>query len=183
MEAEAEDRDFPIIGRLVGRLLFQLARMAKAKRVLELGSGFGYSAYWFASAVGPEGKVICTDSDPENKQRAEEYLGKVGLFGRVEFHVGEALGIMNGIEGDFDIIFNDIDKHQYPEAFRLAAPRLRPGGVLISDNALWSGEVLSENPDRNARGILEYNRLAFSSPEFASSIVPLRDGVCISLKL
>src|SRR6058998_4381586 len=92
MEAEATRRGFPIVGRNVGVTLEVLARSIGARRVMELGSGFGYSAYWFARAVGPDGEVVCTDGDPENARLAEEYLSTAGMWDRVRYQVGDALG-------------------------------------------------------------------------------------------
>jgi caffeoyl-CoA O-methyltransferase len=183
MEEHALNRNFPIIGPLVGRLLYTLAKATQAQRVLELGSGFGYSAYWFAKAVGKEGKVICTEASKENADQAQEYFHRAKIASRVQFHVGDALKLLDEIDGQFDIIFNDIDKHHYPKAFRKALPRLRKGGLLISDNVLWSGKVVQHKRDADTAGILTYNRLVYSSKELFTTIVPLRDGVAISIKL
>lgn len=183
MEQFALEQHFPIIGPLVGRFLYLITQVTQAKRVLELGSGFGYSAYWFAKALGKNGEIICTDGNPLNAERATAYLkrGKVGS--KVEFLVGDALKLIDEQEGQFDIIFNDLDKHQYPKAFRKAVPKLRKGGLLISDNVLWSGKIFDHKPDVDTAGILTYNRLIYSSKELFSTIIPLRDGVSISIKL
>ncbi|NOQ49166.1 MAG: O-methyltransferase, partial [Nitrosomonadaceae bacterium] len=99
METVAKNNNFPIIGRLVGIFLEALAKTANAQRVFEFGSGYGYSAYWFARAVGPEGKVICSDGDPLNKEKAEKYLNSANLWNRVSFHVGLAQEIFTTTEG------------------------------------------------------------------------------------
>ncbi|HEY4612688.1 MAG TPA: O-methyltransferase [Bacteroidota bacterium] len=183
MEEHAASLEFPIIGPLVGRLLYVLATSAKAKRVLELGSGYGYSAYWFAKAVGKEGTVICTDGSAENQERAMEYFKRGRLADRVEFHVGDALKLIDTFDGEFDIIFSDIDKTQYPKALRKVLPKLRKGGLFISDNVLWSGKILDKKPDAATAGIITFNRMIYSSKDFFTSIVPLRDGVAVSVKL
>jgi caffeoyl-CoA O-methyltransferase len=139
MEAEAEERDFPIVGRAVGVTLEVLARAVGARRVLEMGSGYGYSAYWFARAVGPGGEVHMTEGDPENQLKAMEYLGRAGLADRVASHVGNALDIIDRLDGLFDVVFCDIDKGDYPEAWRKASERIRVGGLYLCDNVLWSG--------------------------------------------
>ena len=182
MERYALERNFPIIGPLVGRMLYLLAQSAQAKRILELGSGFGYSAYWFAKAMGKEGEIICTEGNSENAERAKEYFRRGKITTKMSFHVGDALKLIDSVDGQFDIIFNDIDKHQYPKAFRKAVPRLRKGGLLISDNVLWSGKILDKKPDADTAGILTYNRLIYSSKDLFSTIIPLRDGVSLSLK-
>ena len=182
MEEYGRARDFPIIGPLVGRMLYILALSFRAGRILELGSGFGYSAYWFAKAVGKAGRVICTDGSPENAEHAGVYFQRGRIASKISFLVGDALKLIDEVDGQFDIIFNDIDKHQYPKAFRKAVPRLRKGGLLISDNVLWSGRVLNQKPDRDTAGILTYNRLIYSSKELFTTVIPLRDGVSVSVK-
>lgn len=183
MEEFAARREFPIIGPLVGRLLYLITTTMKAKQVLELGSGYGYSAYWFAKAVGKDGKVICTDGSPENHERAMEYFTRGRIADRVEFHVGDALKLIDSFDGEFDIVFNDIDKAQYPKAFRKAIPRLRRGGLFIADNVLWSGKILDKKPDAATAGIITFNRMLYSSKDLFTSIVPLRDGISLSMKL
>ncbi len=183
MEQYALNRNFPIIGPLVGRLLYVLAKAAEARRILELGSGFGYSAYWFAKALGKDGKVICTEGSRENAEHAQEYFHRAKISQKIDFRVGDALKLIDDTDGQFDIIFNDIDKHQYPKAFRRAVPRLRKGGMLISDNVLWGGKVVAHKPDADTAGILTYNRLIYASKDLFTTIIPLRDGVSISIKL
>lgn len=183
MEALARKIDFPIIGPLVGRFLTQLTIVSKARRILELGSGFGYSAYWFAKALSNDGKVICTDADPKNRDRALEFLKRGGLLERVDFRVGNALQIIEDLDGDFDIILNDIEKVDYPKAFRAAVRRLRKGGLLITDNVILSGQIVEKNPGESTRAILEFNKLTYESPELWTTIIPLRDGVSVSLML
>ncbi len=183
MEKYAAQNNFPIVGPLVGRLLYVLASATKAKRVLELGSGFGYSAYWFAKAIGSDGIVLCTDNNPENAEMAKAYFKKGRIANRMQFHIGDAFSIFDIAEGEFDIIFNDVDKEFYPKVFKKALPRLKKGGLLISDNALWKGKVLDKNPDAATAGVLTYTRLAYSSRELFNTIIPLRDGVIVSVKL
>lgn len=183
MEELAVEKNFPIVGPLVGRTLFMLAQAIQAKRILELGSGYGYSAYWFAKAIGKEGTVICTDADAVNAERAREYFRRGKLSGKIDFRVGDALKIIDDLDGTFDIIFNDLDKHQYPKAFRKSVPKLRKGGLLVSDNVLWHGKVLDKKPDTDTAGILTYNRLIYSSKDLFTTIVPLRDGISVSIKM
>ncbi len=183
MEAFGKARDFPIVGPLVGRLLYQLTLLTKARLILEMGSGYGYSAYWFAKAVTWDGKVICTEDNPMNKSRAMDYFKRGGVEKKIEFHLGDALKIIDELKGRFDIIFIDIDKEQYPRAFKKALPRLRKGGLLIADNIIWSGQVVEPNPDRATKGILEFTKLLYTSKQLFTTIIPLRDGVSVSIKL
>lgn len=183
MELFAQGKDFPIIGPLVGRLLCQLAMLTQAKKIFELGSGFGYSAVWFSRGMQSGGKVICTDGSQENATRAQNFFKKAGIEERVDFRVGDALSLLEQEPGPFDIVLNDIDKHEYPQAFPKAIAKLRKGGLLITDNVLWYGKVVSRDADRSTQGILEFNHLAYQSKKVHTVIIPLRDGVAVSMKL
>jgi len=181
MEVLAAERRFPIVGPMVGRLLHMLTRLIRARRVIELGSGFGYSAYWFARALPPGGTVILTDRDGRQAAEAASFLERGGYTDRVRIEVGDALEILDRVGGEFDIVFNDIDKAEYPRVLDKAAAALRPGGLLISDNMLWFGAVLDEAPsDPATRGVQELTRLLYDSPEFETVLIPLRDGVTVS---
>jgi predicted O-methyltransferase YrrM len=182
MEALASARSFPIIGRSVGRLVYVLATALGARRVLELGSGFGYSAYWFARAVGEEGSVLLTDFRADNLEKARAFLEQAGLVDRIECRQGDAIDIAKTLEGPFDIVFNDIDKERYPMVPQTARRLLRPGGLLISDNMLWYGRVIDPDPnDRATLGVVGLTRLLFDSEDFESVMIPLRDGVSVSV--
>jgi caffeoyl-CoA O-methyltransferase len=183
MEKYAAKTGFPIIGPMVGPFLRQLAYISKAKSIFEMGSGFGYSAYWFAGGMRSGGRIICTDSSEDNKQKALAYFKKSGFEKMIDFKVGNALEIIKSVNRPFDIILNDIDKQDYPEAFDLAIPRLKSGGIFITDNVLWSGRILNEKLDRTTKAILEFNRKLFKSKDVISSLIPIRDGLGIAVKL
>jgi caffeoyl-CoA O-methyltransferase len=184
MESYAAKHDVPIVGPAVGRLLFQLVRIAQAKTVFEMGSAIGYSTLWWALAVGEAGKVYYTDSDRKNAERARQSFHQAGVLERVEILTGDAIELLSEQKSEFDIVFNDIDKQQYPQAFRLASRKIRKGGLYVADNVLWSGKVAhAEKADANTTGILEHNRLLYESKEFFPTIIPLRDGVAVALKL
>jgi len=187
MEAEGRERGFPIIGRLVGVTVELLARSIGARRVFELGSGFGYSAYWFARAVGPGGEVHGTDGDPANEAKALGFLERARLADRVRWHVGDAVSNLERVDGEFDVIYDDIDKEGYPAAWRVAAERIRVGGLYLCDNVLWSGAVADPGGDHGrdratTEAILEHNRLIAEDERFVSSIVPTRDGLIAALR-
>ncbi len=183
MEVVAHKRDIPIVGPAVGRLLFQLARMVEARKIFEMGSAIGYSTTWFAYALPPGGVVYYTDANPKNAEEATAYFHKAGVADKVKVLVGNALELIDQVEGDFDVIFNDVDKHYYPQVFMKTASRLRRGGVLVADNVLWSGRVAREDDDDNTVAIREYNRLVYAAPDLFTTVLPLRDGVGISYKL
>lgn len=188
MEKEATERGFPIVGRLVGVTVELLARGVGARRIFELGSGYGYSAYWFARAVGESGEVHCTDGDPQNEWKAADYLGRAGLWDRIRFHVSDAVSALATVAGEFDIVYCDIDKHGYPDAWRAARERIRVGGLYLCDNVLWFGRVVEHPPKDDVRpgwteAILEHNRLIAEDERYLSAIVPTRDGVMAALRL
>lgn len=182
MEAVGKERNFPIIGPLVGRILFQYAKLVRPARILELGSGYGYSAFWWSLATPPETRIYCTEGSADNIRKGKEYLARGGFAGKVEYFQGDALESMESIPGEFDIVFMDIDKHQYPEGFRKAFPRLRRGGLFITDNSLWSGRMVEGDKSPATLGVVEYNRLIYETPGAFSTILPVRDGVAVTLK-
>jgi predicted O-methyltransferase YrrM len=158
-----------------------LTRMIGARRVFECGSGYGYSALWFAEAVGEHGEIWCTDTSPEHAAKAEEFLSRAGLWDRIRFRIGDANEILAETEGPFDVILVDIDKQDYPSTLERTVPKLRPGGLLITDNLLWDGDVLRETPNHEwTPAIREYTRLLFAHPALETVILPLRDGVGVS---
>jgi predicted O-methyltransferase YrrM len=184
MEALAEKRRFPIVGPLVGRHLELLTRAIGAKRVFELGSGYGYSALHFARAVGEGGVVHCTELDEENVRLAQGFLTRAGVWGRVTYHREEATAALRRVGGTWDIVYNDIDKDGYPATVDLAYAHLRPGGLFITDNVLWSGRVLEGEDDGSpaTRGVKEFTRRLMAHPGFLTAIDPTRDGVAVALR-
>jgi len=183
MEELGNERGFPIIGPLVGSLLYQLAIIIGAKRVFDMGSGFGYSAYWFAKALGKEGLVIFAELSEKNAWLAREFFRRGGLDNRVEIHVGDALQILEETDGEFDVIFNDIDKEYYPLVVDEAYKKLRRGGLFITDNVLWFGRVLTDDLSPSTKGVKEFTRLLFEEKGFVTTIIPIRDGISLSVKL
>src|SRR5579863_3570988 len=183
MEGYASEHNIPIVGPAVGRVLQQLALTIKASSVFELGSAIGYSTIWWAQAVGEKGRVTYTDGDPQNAERARAYFDRAGVSSRITIHTGDALEFLSEQKQEFDVIFNDVDKEDYPRVLRLVAPRLRKGGLFITDNVLWSGRVAERNPkDPKTKAILEFNRKLYDSPDFYTTILPIRDGLAVAVK-
>ena len=187
MEQLAEKTGFQIVGRLCGRFLEILARSIGAKRIFELGSGYGYSAYWFSRAIGPDGEIHLTDGNPDNEKLALDFLSRADLDGPVTYHVGDALTSFRGVEGEFDIVYCDIDKDGYPDAWQQSRSRVRVGGLYVCDNMLWSGRVADATvPDRRpgwTKAIDETNKLIFNDPDYRAFINPTRDGVVTALRI
>jgi caffeoyl-CoA O-methyltransferase len=194
IEQQAKERNIPIVGPAVGRLLYQLGRMINAKTVFEMGSAVGYSTIWWAHAVGESGRVVYTDGDAKNAEEARGYFRRAGVADRIEVRVGDALELLSGQKASsYDVIFNDVDKQDYPRVFRLVTDRVRKGGLFITDNVLWNGRVARAAAGQNGsdpelstpetKGILEFNRLLYASKDFFTTMLPLRDGVAVSLRL
>jgi predicted O-methyltransferase YrrM len=183
MEDYATQHNVPIVGPAVARVLQQLALMLNARSVFELGSAIGYSTIWWAQAVGEKGRVVYTDGDVKNAERARSYFTRAGVSDRITLHTGDALEVLSEQKQEFDIIFNDVDKDDYPRVLRLVAPRLRKGGLFITDNVLWSGRVAEKNPtDSRTKAIVEFNRKLQDSKDFYTTILPIRDGLAVALK-
>jgi len=183
MEEYATEHNIPIVGPAVARVLQQLALMINARTVFELGSAIGYSTIWWAQIVGESGRVTYTDGDSKNAERARGYFARAGVSKQITLHTGDALEFLSEQKEEFDIIFNDVDKEDYPRVLRLVAPRLRKGGLFITDNVLWSGRVAEKNPkESSTKAILEFNRKLASAPEFYTTILPIRDGLAVAYK-
>ncbi len=184
MESYAAEHRVPIIGPAVARLLALLAQVSGAKRIFEMGSAIGYSTIWLARAAGPGGKVYYTDGDPANAERARSYFRRAGVAKRIQVGVGDALELLKKTPRKFDLIFNDVNKDQYPDALRVALPKLKRGGLFITDNTLWSGKAArpAAPDDVTTRGVQEFNRLVYASKELYPVLIPLRDGVTVCRK-
>jgi predicted O-methyltransferase YrrM len=183
MEAYATQHNVPIVGPAVARVLQQLAMLIDAKTVFELGSAIGYSTIWWARAVGEKGQVFYTDGDSKNAERARRYFDRAGVAKQITLHTGDALEFLSEQKQLFDVIFNDVDKEDYPRVLRLVPPRLRKGGLFITDNVLWSGRVAETNPtDAETKAILDFNRQLYAMKDFFTTILPLRDGLAVAIK-
>ena len=182
MHAYAEESDIPIVGPLVGNFLFVIALITKSKRVFELGSGFGYSAYWFARAMGSDGRIVCTDYSKENMEKAFYFFKKAKLENLLEFKTGNSLELLDNSDEKFEIIFNDVDKEFYPDVIDIAYDKLIEGGLLITDNVLWYGRVLDNDDLPSTKGVKDFNESISADSRFINCMLPLRDGLTISYK-
>lgn len=184
IEEYAAQNRVPIIGPLVARMMTLLVQVSGAQRIFEMGSAIGYSTIWLARAAGPKAKVIYTDGDPEKARRAKDYFRRAGVAKRIEVKTGMAQDLLKKTPGTFDLIFIDVDKHQYPSALRAALPKLRRGGLLVTDNTLWSGKAArpAAPGDADTQGVQEFNRLVYATKELYPVLIPLRDGVTVCRK-
>lgn len=183
MERQAQERNIPIVGPAVARLLHQYARIIGAKKVFEMGSAIGYSTIWWARAVGQGGEVFYSDGDRKNAGEARGYFERAGVADLIRIQVGDALELLSEQKQEFDIIFNDVDKEDYPRVLHLVSSRLRRGGLFITDNVLWSARVTQENSqDSRTRAIQEFNKRLYAMQEFFTTVVPIRDGLAVAVK-
>jgi caffeoyl-CoA O-methyltransferase len=183
METLAKDTGFPIIGPAAGQFCYQITRLSGAARVFEMGSGFGYSTAWFARAVVENGGGIVHHVvwDEDLSRRAAGHLTRLGFADTVRYHVGEAIDTLARSDESFDLVFNDIDKEAYPESLDVIKSKLRPGGVLIIDNMLWSGRIFNDDDVSAAtRGVREFTRRISADPDWTVSLVPIRDGLIVA---
>lgn len=185
MEREAKRREIPIVGPQVGRLLASLAAATGARRVFELGSAIGYSSLWLCIGSHPRAKIHYTDRSEACAEEARVYLDRAGFAKNVKFHVmPDAVDALAVVPGEFDLIFNDVDKVGYPRAFSAAVPRLRMGGVYVADNCLWSGRVTDGRArDASTRALREHNKMAMQDERLVGTILPIRDGVFVGTRI
>jgi predicted O-methyltransferase YrrM len=185
MEQYALEHKFPIVGPVAGYYCYQIAKMINARSVYELASGFGYSTAWFAKAVKENGGGVVHHVvwDEALSAMARRHLSKLGFDGMIKYTVGEAVSALSEVRGSFDLIFNDIDKEAYPESLPVIEGKLKSGGVLIVDNALWGGRIFNQN-DQTATtaGVRELTRQLSVSPNWISTVAPIRDGLIIAVK-
>jgi caffeoyl-CoA O-methyltransferase len=183
MEEYADSHSVPIIGPLVGRLLYNLAKATQSKKVLEIGTAIGYSGIWLARAVAPiKGAVTTIDMDPERVKIAKLNISEAGLERTVKVIEGNALNVLPTLREVYDMIFLDSDKDVYPDAFKMSVPLLRKGGLFVADNALWGGDVAKGGKSKDTQSMIRFNRQVSELPGMSTVIVPLRDGVLVSLK-
>src|SRR5215467_426985 len=176
------ERRLPLVDAEVGMLLSVLATAVGARKILEIGTAVGYSGIWLARALPPDGMLLTMEMDPERQREAQENFKAAGLASRASVIMGDAQRMIAKVAGPFDLIFQDGDKKLYvPMLDRLAA-LLRPGGLLVTDNVLWDGKVVLAERDETTRAIAEYNERLAAHPALLTTIVPMRDGVSISVK-
>jgi predicted O-methyltransferase YrrM len=182
MEARAAEEKIPISDAATGRLLAILARSIGARRILELGTAIGYGAILLARAV-PEARIVSIDKSPERLTEARGYLARAGVANRVELVEGAALDVLHQLEGPFDLIYIDAVKTEYRRYLDLTLPKLRVGGLIVSDNLLWGGEVAAPTEDDPETDALRaFNGYLMMHPQLQAVVLPLGDGVGVATK-
>jgi predicted O-methyltransferase YrrM len=201
MTRRAESSDFPTVGPAVGGWLRALADLVDAERVFEFGSGFGYSAYWFLGGMADDGEIVLTEIDADELEAAREYLGRGGYADRARFEVGDAIGIVEGYEGPFDIALLDNEKSRYVEAFEAVRRKIPVGGLVVADNAIegpYEFETIRRLIDQDcgegggrfdephvdaARGIAAYLGHVRSAAGFETTLLPVGEGLALTRRV
>lgn len=184
LEAEAQEKNIPIVGPYAGRFLYLLVRLTRAKRILEIGTAIGYSTIWLARACAPyHGRVVTMEFNEETAQAARRNIAEAGLGRRVRVLVGDGMDLLPTLRGKFDFLFLDAEKHQYKALIDSALPKLKKGALIATDNVLWSGRVARNDSDATTQAIREFNKYLENHPALETVIVPLRDGIALSRKL
>jgi predicted O-methyltransferase YrrM len=185
---EGREAELPLVDAEVGGLLRVLATAVHATRILEIGTAIGYSGIWLAGALPPGGMLITMEADPDRAGQARDNFARAGLADRAHVMVGNSSLLLAKVAGPFDLIFQDGDKLLYVPMLDRLVNLLRPGGLLVTDNVLWSGEVVPgfvkdpHQPADETRAITDYNNRLSAHPCLLTAIVPLRDGLSISVK-
>lgn len=168
-------------GHLQGQVLRMFVGMVRPSTVLEVGTYTGYSALCMAEAMPAGGMLHTIDVNPELEDMVRSYIGRSGMQQRITFHVGDAREVIPAISGTFDLVFIDADKENYAQYFDLVIGRMRPGGVIIADNVLWSGKVTGdpEKMDAETRGLHAFNQKVHADPRVENVLLPVRDGLMV----
>ena len=194
MDERADREGFPTVGPAVGGWLRLLARAVDAERVFEFGSGYGYSAYWVAPAIPDDGQIVLTEIDKDELDDARENLAAGGFANRARFEHGDAIETVDDYDGPFDLVLIDNEKHRYAEAFEAVRDKVAPGGIVAADNAIEAGPldfedvhalVRGEDVEANemSRGMADYLETVRDDPAFETSLLPLGEGMAVSIRL
>ena len=172
-------------GKIQGNFLAIISKLIKPFNVLEIGTYTGYSTLCIAKGLSPAGMIHTIDKNEELLQIQNKYFDKSGLRNQIKQYTGDALAIIPKLKFDFDMVFLDADKENYVKYLELISPILKPGGVLLTDNVLWHGKILEspENQDRVTRLIDNFNKKILEDKSLKTVMLPIRDGISLTLKL
>jgi len=173
-----------VSGHLQGRLIVMLCRMIRPKRVLELGTFTGYSALCFAEGTDEDAEIHTIEHNDELEDMARDWFSRSEFGHKISLHIGDALDIISGLDGTFDLVFIDADKRQYMEYFEAVLPKMPSGGFLLADNTLWSGKVLGKiaGNDAQSLAVSKFNDYLAKDSRVEKIILPVRDGLTIIYK-
>ncbi len=195
MDAYADAEGFPHVGPEVGAFLRFVARITDAERIFEFGSGYGYSAYWFADALSADGELVLTEIDEDELDLAREYMSRGGYDDRASYELGDAMETIERYDGPFDVVLIDHQKHRYEAAFEAVRSKVPVGGVVIADNAITAGPIefeklltaatgaVPEAPNEHTQGIIAYLERVTGDPAFETIVLPLGEGIAVSYRV
>lgn len=170
-------------GEYQGRFLNSMVKIKNPKTILEIGTFTGYSAIAMASALTDNGHLHTIDIDEEKEAIVQNFINKANLQDKITLHIGDAKNIIESIKTNFDIVFIDADKKSYSNYFDLVINKMNKGGVILADNVLWSGKVLNEDADESTKAIQSYNQKVNEDLRVESILLPIRDGIMMSVVL
>ena len=170
-------------GQVQGRFLSMVSHMIKPDRILEIGTYTGYSALCFAEGLSEKGKIITIDINEELESRVRKSFGESTFKSKIDYRIGNALEIIPTLNESFDLVFIDADKINYSKYYDLVFEKLKVGGILLADNVLWSGKVLSPDPDKDTRAIMEFNKKVQMDPRIENVLLTIRDGIMMVRKI
>lgn len=179
--AHFEDKAM-LSGFVQGRILSIFSRMIRPRAVLEIGTYLGYSTICLAEGLAPGGRVVSLDVNEETNAVAQSFIDKTEYADRIQLRLGEAVFVMPHLQGPFDLVFIDADKPNYANYYNLVFDKVRPGGFIIADNVLWSGNVLDPGDDENARALAEFNKMVLADDRVSNVLLPVRDGLMVVCK-
>lgn len=176
-----EEMDAPqmMVGPLEGRFLELLVRLSGARNVLELGTFTGYSSISMAAGLPEGGRIVTCDVDEKAVAIARRHATEAGVVDRIDYRLGPALGTIATLDGPFDLVFIDADKENYVAYYEAVLPKLADSGVIVADNVLWSGRVLSEDPDESTRAIVAFNEHVHADERVVAVMLTVRDGMTL----
>jgi predicted O-methyltransferase YrrM len=173
-----------VCGHLQGKFLEMISRMINPSHILEIGTFTGYSAICLAKGLKPDGMLITVEANDELAEFTQSYFTKAGVDSKITMITGRLQDVASTMNEEFDLVYIDGDKREYIEYYNLIVEKVRPGGFIIADNALWGGKVLDKNTkDPQAAGIIEFNEMIRKQKNIENIILPLRDGVMIIRKI
>jgi caffeoyl-CoA O-methyltransferase len=170
-------------GHVQGRFLSMISQLIKPKNILEIGTYTGYSAICLTEGLPPEGKLVTIDVNEELESRVRNYFQEAGLTQKIDYRIGDAAHIIPTLDITFELVFLDADKENYSTYYDLILDKVRPGGLILADNVLWSGKVTKPKPDKDTRALLEFNQKITTDPRVENLLLPLRDGIMMIRKI
>jgi predicted O-methyltransferase YrrM len=170
-------------GQLQGRFLAMISQMIKPHRILEIGTYTGYSALCMAEGLADDGKIITLDINEELETRVRGYFSQSPFNSKIDYRIGNAQEVIPTLNESFDLVFIDADKINYSRYYDLVFDKVKPGGFILADNVLWSGKVLSPDPDKDTRAILEFNRKVAEDPRVENVLLTIRDGILMARRV